>query len=493
MSCTTLLVGRNASYDGSTMIARNMDSGSGEYTPKKMLRVSGKNAPKKYKSVLSHVEIPLPEKALDYICFPDALGDKGIWAGAGTNSANVSVSATETITSNELVQAADPLVVLHKEGRKEIPGGIGEEDMTSLLLPYIHTAREGVIRLGELLEKYGTYEMNGVAFSDTKEIWWLETIGGHHFIAKKVPDDAYVMMANQQGIDSFDLEDAFGKQKEHICSKDLREFMAEHHLNLDFEGDFNPRAAFGSHSDADHVYNTPRTWYILRRLNPNTFRYEGESADFKPDSDDIPWAMVPERKITPMDVKYLLSTHFQGTAYDCYGKFGDLSRVGQIRPIGIERTSFLSLHQNKEEKCKDLECITWFTFGANVFNALIPMFSAVTKIPNYFSNTKKEVSTDSFYWQNRLIGAMADASYQKSRFHVERYQGSVQAKCYQLIEEYKKEVSKRKRGQAEITALLEECNEKIAAICKKETAELLDKVLYEASSIMKNCYSRSDA
>ena len=115
MSCTTLLVGRNASYDGSTMIARNMDSGSGEYTPKKMCRVSGKNAPKKYKSVLSHVEIPLPEKALDYICFPDALGDKGIWAGAGTNSANVSVSATETITSNELVQAADPLVVYHKQ------------------------------------------------------------------------------------------------------------------------------------------------------------------------------------------------------------------------------------------------------------------------------------------------------------------------------------------------------------------------------------------
>ena len=78
--------------------------------------------------------------------------------------------------------------------------------MVSLLLPYIHSAREGVLRLGELLEKYGTYEMNGIAFSDTKEIWWLETIGGHHFIAKRVPDDSYVMMANQQGIDSFDLK-----------------------------------------------------------------------------------------------------------------------------------------------------------------------------------------------------------------------------------------------------------------------------------------------
>ena len=28
MPCTTILVGKNASYDGSTMIARNDDSGS---------------------------------------------------------------------------------------------------------------------------------------------------------------------------------------------------------------------------------------------------------------------------------------------------------------------------------------------------------------------------------------------------------------------------------------------------------------------------------
>ena len=365
--------------------------------------------------------------------------------------------------------------------------------MVSLLLPYIHSAREGVLRLGELLEKYGTYEMNGIAFSDRKEIWWLETIGGHHFIAKRVPDDSYVMMANQQGMDFFDLEDAFGKQEAHICSKDLREFIEENHLNLSYKEEFNPRDAFGSHSDADHVYNTPRTWYILKTLNPHCFFYEGENADFTPDSDDIPWSMVPEKKISPMDVKYLLSSHFQGTKYDCYGKYGDTSHVGQFRPIGIERTSFLSLHQNREEAIKDLECITWLSFGSNVFNALIPLFSSVGKIPAYFSNTRKEVSTDSFYWNNRLIGAMADASYAKSRFHVERYQGSVQAKCYQLILECKKEIAKKKRSQEEIRAMLEECNEQIARCTKQETAELLDKVLYEASSIMKNCYSRSDA
>ena len=50
--------------------------------------------------------------------------------------------------------------------------------------------------------------MNGIAFSDHDEIWWLETIGGHHWIARRVPDDAYVVMPNQLGIDTFDLKDA---------------------------------------------------------------------------------------------------------------------------------------------------------------------------------------------------------------------------------------------------------------------------------------------
>ena len=38
MSCTTLLVGKNASYDGSTMIARNDDSGADGFTPKNFFK-----------------------------------------------------------------------------------------------------------------------------------------------------------------------------------------------------------------------------------------------------------------------------------------------------------------------------------------------------------------------------------------------------------------------------------------------------------------------
>ena len=164
-----------------------------------------------------------------------------------------------------------------------MPGGLGEEDLVVLVLPYIKSAREGVLRLGSLLEKYGTYEPNGIAFNDENEAWWLETIGGHHWIAKRVKDDEYVMMPNQFGIDSFDLEDAYGKKKEHLCSKDLKKFIDDNFMNLNKGKVFNPRYVFGSHSDGDHIYNTPRAWFIGRYFNPHTYKWDGPNADFTPE------------------------------------------------------------------------------------------------------------------------------------------------------------------------------------------------------------------
>ena len=207
MACTTVLVGKNASPDGSTMIARTDDGG---IDVKKLTVTDPGKYPKKYKSVISHLEIVLSDLTPQrYSSVPDALGTDGIWAAAGGNECDVAMTATETITSNERVLGADPLVRFvpasgtpGEEGyRPEVPGGLGEEDFVTLVLPYIHSAREGVLRLGALLECYGTYEMNGIAFSDLDEIWWLETIGGHHWIARRVPDDCYVTMPNQLGID----------------------------------------------------------------------------------------------------------------------------------------------------------------------------------------------------------------------------------------------------------------------------------------------------
>ena len=482
MACTTILVGKNASYDGSTMIARNDDSGSGHFMPKKFMVVHPEDHPAVYHSVISHVEIPLPGNPLRMTAMPNAIEGKGIWAAAGVNAANVGMTATETITSNPRVLGADPLV----------PGGIGEEDLVMLVLPYIHSAREGVQRLGQLLETYGTYEMNGIAFQDVDEIWWLETIGGHHWMARRVPDDVYVVMPNQLGIDAFDLEDAFGEQKEFLCSADLRQFLAENHLDLSTDGVLNPRDAFGSHDDADHVYNTPRAWYMLRTLNPNTFVWDGPDADYTPRSDDLPWCMNPEKKLTPEDVKYVLSSHYQGTPYDPYASYGDKSQRGMYRSIGINRNDFMALIQMRPDVPAEQSAIEWVAYASNAFNTMVPFYANVETTPAYLSCTTGEVSTDSFYWVSRMIAAMTDASYARSLIHAERYELAVLSASRALVKEYDAKLS-AEPDAARRAALREEANEAIAKMLKAKASDTLDKVLFELSSGMKNAFARSDA
>ena len=494
MPCTTILVGKNASYDGSTMIARNDDSPSGQYTPKKFVVVQPDEQPTLYKSVLSHVEVPLPERPMRYTAVPNAVEGEGIWAASGVNAANVAMTATETITSNPRVLGADPLVEYQPaEGdAPEVVGGLGEEDYVCLVLPYIHSAREGVQRLGSLLEQYGTYEMNGMAFQDSEEIWWLETIGGHHWIARRVPDDVYVVMPNQLGLDAFDLEDALGSQKESMCSSDMREFIEKNHLDLSMDGKMNPRDMFGSHDDADHVYNTPRAWYMLRYFNPHTKVWDGDNADFTPYSDDLPWCMVPEKKVTVEDVKYVLSSHYQGTPYDPYASYGDSSMKGAFRAIGVNRNDFLSVIQMRPDFEKDNGTLQWLAFASNAFNVLVPFYADVDEVPVYLSNTTKDASTDNFYWSSRMIAAMTDASYDKSLFHMERYQECVMSKGHELINGYDALLA----AETDATmrkVLKQEANQKIADMLKKETQDTLNKVLYELSNKMKNAYSRSDA
>lgn len=488
MPCTTILVGKKATVDGSTMMARNEDSGGATFDPKKFIVVKPEEQPRIYKAKLSKVVIELPDNPMRYTAMPNAIPDEGIWGEAGFNEENIAMSETETITSNPRVLGADPLV----------KDGIGEEDLLTITLPYIHSAREGVLRLAKLHEKYGTYEMNGIGFQDDDEIWWFESIGGHHFIAKRVPDDAYVVMPNQMGIDHFDLKDAFGEKKNHLCSEDLLEFITKNNLDASFHDeplsevtDFDARAAFGSKADSDHIYNTPRAWFMARYLNPRTYKWDGPNADFTPESDDIPWSFVPEKKITVEDIKYVLSSYYQGTDYNPYGKHTDPLKKGMYRSIGVNRNNFVAITVLRPGLPKEIKAVEWIAEGSNTFNTMMPFYGNVNATPAYLKNTTKKVTTENFYWANRMIACMADAHFAETAIHIERYQNKTVSKGHEFLREFDKEFMEKKPADA--PAFLEACNAKIADYLKAETYELLDNVLYASSLEMKNAFKRSDA
>ena len=484
MPCTTILVGKKVSFDGSTIIARNDD---GPFDTKKITVMRPEKQPKKYKSVISKVTVELPEKAFRYTYSPNVSRKDGIWPACGINEKNVAMTATETITSNPRVVAADPYVEYQpKKGHeKEVPGGIGEEDLVVLTLPYISSAREGVLRMGALLEQYGTYEANGMAFSDENEIWWLETIGGHHWIAKRVPDDRVVIMPNQFGLDNFDFEDAYGKKKEHLCSADLKEFAEKNHLLLDLNGAFNPRLAFGSHEDGDHIYNTPRAWFMARYFLPRTYTFDGENADFTPESNDIPWSFVPEHKVTIEDVRYLLGSHYQGTPYDPYEQRAPYH--GKYRSIGVPNSDICGILQIRGYMPEALKGVQWFSMGGSGFTACFPFYAQVDALPKYLSETTEAVSTDYMYWHSRLIAALTDAHYFTALIHDERYVESVFGKGRTILREYDEKYEKTQEPK-----LLTEANQKIADMVKKESDKVLERLLRNAGEHMKNRYHRGD-
>ena len=75
-SCTTILVGKKASIDGSTMISRN-DDGHEALDPQRFVVVKPEDQPQHYQAKISGVQIELPDNPLRYTAIPNAIWTMG--------------------------------------------------------------------------------------------------------------------------------------------------------------------------------------------------------------------------------------------------------------------------------------------------------------------------------------------------------------------------------------------------------------------------------
>ena len=187
--------------------------------------------------------------------------------------------------------------------------------------------------------------------------------------------------------------------------------------------------------------------------------------------------------MTPEEIKRLLSDHYQGTPYDPYARHGDPALRGSYRPIGVNRNNILVLTQLRPGQPPERMALEWIAFGSNVFNAMAPFYANVETVPDYFSYDGKEVTTESFYWTSRLIAALADPHFSACVQPIERYQAATAAKARDLLRRFE-------TGQDGGTR--EDCNRRVSDLFRRETDSLLARVLYLASSGMKNGFARSD-
>ena len=101
---------------------------------------------------------------------------------------------------------------------------------------------------------------------------------------------------------------------------------------------------------------------------------------------------------------------------------GMLIVVGPSVPLastGLARRLFSNCDQIVLKKQQEFN---GFAMGLCLLHTAVPFFTQVDTTPDYFANTTEKVTTDSFYWTNRIIAGLADAHYSHHVGDLEDYQ-----------------------------------------------------------------------
>lgn len=388
-ACTSILVGKNATIDGSTIIARNDDTFLTIAPHKFLFHAAESNKPGRIvTSYLNGFKAAIPADNFSWTAVPNVEYEiHGYYDESGINGKNVAMSATESTYGNQRTLAYDPL----------IKDGLDEDCMVRMVLPFIASAREGVARLGDLIKQFGSAAGNSILFSDKDNAWYMEIVTGHHWVAQRIPDDAYAICSNRVSIQQVDFAD----KENFMWSENIQQFVAEHHLNIDNTG-FNFRHIFGTSSLKDRYYNNPRVWYGQRYFNPECLQ--------DPEDHELPFIRKANRKITVEDLAFILGSHFNETDYDTMSAKNEEKRT-KYRPIGLSRTQNSHILQIRNNVPSEIAGIMWLCIGFPTFSPHIPFYTNIEDTPTSYKNTTKTFDLQYAYWFYRAMSMLVEAHY----------------------------------------------------------------------------------
>ena len=255
--CTSVIVGQNASADGSLLFSRSADSSAlkaqhfvihpaCDWPEGSIYRTQDFDG-------ANNFSYPLPAHTLRYSTAPN--WKTQLHGAVGFNEMGLGVSGTESIFARDDALEKDPY---------NMETGITEDDIPDVLLARCVSAREAVELLGNIIETQGAAEGFGVGIVDAKESWYLETGTGHQWIAQRTPLDQYMATGNQGRLRSYNPDN-----EDQLSSPTVIDWARENGFyNPETDGEFDFARAYTRNDERDRVYNDPRVWIMQKRFNP---------------------------------------------------------------------------------------------------------------------------------------------------------------------------------------------------------------------------------
>lgn len=441
--CTSIMVGRKASSDGSVMTSHTCDS---HRTGSEIVVVPSRS----YKPGAERL---LTKRRDD---------DTGPMERYGREPTGRIPQVAETFgylapayaVMNERQLAIGESTFGGREALKSDEGLIDCETLTRLMLERAATAREAIRVGGKLIEQHGWCDGGeALTIADPQEVWLMEIVGpgagevGAVWAARRVPDDHVSVVANAARIGQIDLDNSdFFMASENVFK------VAEEHgwwdpasgRPMKFYEAYNPdgRTSFAC---------TRREWRVLDLLAP--------SLGLHANSNVFPFSVKPEKPVAPETIMEIFRDTFEETDYDMVkgltvtGEEGktvksplanpfmpyDMNKLFGInggwgwrgeRPLARWYCMYATVTQSRAALPDPVGGVVWFGYSNPAMTTYVPIYAGVTDLPEDYTTDGRTTgfSRRSAWWAFNRVATLAAQRWGDMRTDVAEVRDPLQEK-----------------------------------------------------------------
>jgi len=346
------------------------------------------------------------------------------------------------------------------------------EEIERLMLERCTTAREAIKLAGELVKEYGYGDWGEcITIADPKEVWHFEIFGagplekGAVWAAARIPDDHVGISANIPRIGELDLD----KPDYYMASENVYSVAEEMGW---WDPDSGEPFKFWKVYSGRRPFST-REYYVLSTLAP--------SLKLNMEMEELPFSVKPERKLSVRDVLKFYRETYEGTELDSTKNLmvkqrrGDeivkspvanpwmsrymLSLLNTIKPgvvdrkrtIAIAGCSYSEVLQMRDWLPDPVGGIAWFSFDNPGQSPRIPVFAGVSELPPSFEIcAQHRFRMDSACWAFRRANRLATVRWGASREYIEKAVKEFEDRAFSDLPDIEKKVlALLKKGHSE--------------------------------------------
>jgi len=411
-SCTSIIVGKLASADGSTMTSHSCDSTSD----------------RTWINVVPHLKHKPGELCVVYHNSKETKGpdDKNRLKSGEIPQVAETFAYINTAypVMNEYQLAIGETTFGGKMELRSKEGAIDCPELYRLVLERAKTAREAIRIADELSKTYGYNDYGECfTFADPQETWHFEILGpgagkkGAVWAAARIPDDEVGVSANASRIRQINLNDPdnyMASANVHSVAQEMGWWDPASGKPFEFCYAYATRQSMGSRR---------REWRALSLLAP--------SLKLDPNGENFPLSVKPEKRLTVKDVLDIFRDTYQDTPYDMTrtlimvnreGKAStspvaspfmnrelmDLLKVQPERTIACKRATYLQITQSRSWLPDPVGGVVWLGYDNPVTTPHTPFYCGITRMPDsYMADGRSQFRRDCAWWAFRTVSQLA--------------------------------------------------------------------------------------